>query len=299
MSSLFHLERLLRRPRAEGSSLPNAKSEQEDNEELMPERAFQIFFLSFRFSQGSNSLQQHIWSYLHATNPQWRITEEMEQFMKEKSPPVFEKFLWGKEMLHPTLSRSTLQWGESWSGLIGERSPKELDFKSFLRGKIEEMRDIFNTDVNLTKQSKKKLVELILEGIIKRDHKFLDRHRRDSVGRPRSRNTENYTIQTDPFLSHICYYAVEQHSTGSPEYDQMFQDVRSALRSVVRLKKHFLGDDKLVESFKWDLAHTIHIYQTHHPENGLDAFFQNLLHTYPELRKNYGLRLGLSKIKDI
>lgn len=295
MSPLFHLERLLPRPRAEGhGSLTKAKSEQEGNEKLMPERALQIFFLSYRFSQGSNSLQQHIYSYLHAKNPKWRITDGMEQFMKEKAPPIFGKFLWGKEALHPPLSRSTLTWAEGqWRGLIGEGSPREIDLKSNLSGKIEEMRDVFNTDVSLTKRLKHEVVGRIVEGIVKKDYRFLDRHSRDGGGRPRSRKTEDYTPQADPFLSHICYYGLEQHSTGSPEYDQMFQDIRSSLHSAVGWEKHFLRKDKLVEGFKWDLARIIHIYQTHHPESTLDAFFQKLLRAYPELRKDYRLHLDL------
>lgn len=288
MGALFHLERLSPWSRSEGhGSLIKAKSEQKENEELTPERAFQIFFLSYRFSQGNNELQQNIWSYLHATNLQWRITGEMEQFMKEKAPPVFEKFLWSTEMLHPTLSRSTLQWGESWSGLIGEGPPKELGLKSYLSGNIEKMRDVFNAHVDLTKRSKNELVRRILKGIIERDRRFLNRHRGDDSGRPRSKGIEGPTPQADPFLSHICYYVLEQHSTGSPEYDQMFQDVKSSLLSVVEQKKHSLIEGELSESFKFPLVRVILIYRAHHPdsESGLDAFFQKLLRAYPQLKR--------------
>lgn len=302
MRELFSLKDLFPWDRLEGhGSLTKTKSEQKENEEITPERAFQIFFLSYRFSQGSNGLQQNIWSYIHATHPQWRITDETEQVMKEKALPVFEKFLWGKETLHPPLSPKTLTWAEGQgSGLIGEGPPREIDFKSYLSGNIDKMRDIFNADVNLTKREKHEIVGLIAEGIIEKDYRFLNRHRRDGGGRPRSKETESLTRQADPFLSHICYYALEQQSTGSPEYDEMFQDVGLAIRSGVKQKKQFLIKGNTSWSFKWDLAHIVFIYQDHHPENGLDAFFQNLLRSYPELKKDPRLRTYvLHKRKDV
>src|SRR5258708_32488889 len=42
-------------------------------------------------------------------------------------------------------------------------------------------------------------------------------------------SSKRYRAEADPYLSYLCYYGLEQHSTGSVEFDLIYQEVVGAL----------------------------------------------------------------------
>lgn len=272
----FQLEKVLSYPK---ELFTKTESKQEhEQKEFSPEYALKIFFLSFRFSQGNNPLQETIWRYLHTLRPEWRITEEGERFIKDKATSVFEQFLWGKQAAHPPLSRKTLQWPESkGSGLLGDtRPPEPLDLTTYLHKNIDQMKAIFNEQTEVKKSERQDLVHTLAQEMLDRDREFIVQRWK---GRPREGMEGKQNAETDPFLSYICHYALETHTTKVQEYDLMFKEIKNVFLTAIKKDKPFLIKGGLIP-FTWNLAKLARVYKKHHPESTIDVLLKKFLEQY-------------------
>jgi hypothetical protein len=66
------------------------------------------------------------------------------------------------------------------------------------------------------------LVARLTKGILEQDRLFLVQKREG-----RFRIGQGSSPVTDPWMSHFKHFVIDQHPAGLPEYNQMFQDIRS------------------------------------------------------------------------
>lgn len=239
-------------------------SEPESSEQaLTPEKALKLFFNSFRFSQGSNKALEGMFLYLHLSNPSWRITPEIREHLRVRGPEVFEKFLVREEdkSLHKPFY------------------PKELplrEIRDSIRSEILSELHLFEGSFSTEPTphvpegiGRNALAVLITKQLIEQDLRFLSL----PGGRPRGAAlAENpATTSQDPYLSHICYYALQGHSTGIPEYDMLFSDIRDVIqRSFGRTEAGQLNNDDTRVSLQLSSEHlemlqrVAAIYNAHH-----------------------------------
>jgi len=177
------------------------------SQELTTAKAIKLFFLSFRLSQGDGDLQDMIFKYLHFLHPEWSMPEEFREQLKIESASPFKKYLSGSngtKVLHVS------------------REPSAID--ATIDNELSSMQ------VNLNRKNKRKpSVYSIANEIMEKDFEYLCNRN----GRERN-SSITYNPAQDPFLSHICFFALEGHSTGAEEYDQMFREVKVV---VLRLSK--------------------------------------------------------------
>ena len=195
----------------------NSKASLDKNAEedvLALPRAADLFFLSYRFSQGIPKLQENIWKYLALEHPSWKMSQELIDNLKREVSPRIEKFVAG--------SKDTRAHLEQTSQLI----------KQSIGAEIDNMAAVFNGEEEI--ENKEALLLKICKDVVDRDHNWLVVH--DAEGRPRSSKSSSNPI-VDPFLSHFCYYGLEEKKTGAEEYDKMFQEAKKTLWGIFAEEK--------------------------------------------------------------
>lgn len=195
-------------------SLDILKEHNEEEEVLTVEKAEKLLFLSFRFSQGDPQLQMYFFSWLQRMHPDWKIDEPMQAAINKHAKPHFEKFLQSKEIKPNPLHKKITE----------VETPLELE--------TNQMRVIFNQDINKLLSQEREMLEYvtsynvlikrIAQEIAARDKAYL----LSQGGRERPLNVRP-TVANDSWLSHLCYYALAGHSTGSEEYDQLFREIKN------------------------------------------------------------------------
>ena len=202
----------------ESSQLQEGYTETKESEPLTPDKATKLLFLSFRFSQGDAQLQQMLFFWLHSMHPDWRIDAGLLGAAGEKSVSLFEKFFQFGGDNASQLSKNLYHQG------VYKNEIKEnvQDFLSILKEILNgEKKDMFTAGGEVKTLQDINLVEEIAYFIAARDEKYI------AKGRPRTGGESGHkTAIQDPFLSHIRYYALEGHSTGSEEFDALFAEIK-------------------------------------------------------------------------
>jgi len=232
-----------------------SQQEEQEQEPLGAKHGAKLLFLSFRFSQGSPDLQDIIFMYLHTIKPHWKIggRELKDEIFQAVRSPIYNFLLTGateqdsslytRDTYHKkTTNKQEEITKEKWKEGADETIQRELTA----------MQDIFGGD---RKTPEKSFLLTNLAGtIIKREHKYLA-----GEGRPRGEQEPiRRTAATDPFLSQLCWYGFLGHSTGTEEYDRMFQDVALHIR---------VNKNELYPTEEQNLATVIRVWNEHHPEN--------------------------------
>lgn len=174
--------------------------------ELTLPHAMGLVLKSFRFSQGNYNLQLSMFDYLHMLRPEWRMSPELGEAVAEKLEKPIEKLL---------SSSSHMQLG----GMVVDNLAHATEL---LQKSLNGMR-------NLTERQLTQLPISITQEVLSADMKYLNAGRPRGHLIPDSNSSTNLNPSSDPFLSHACYYGLEENSTGLQEYDQLFQSVKHSM----------------------------------------------------------------------
>ena len=207
----------------------------ENAEQLTPKYASLVFFNSFRHSQGTPlPLQRDIFTYLHITNPTWKITPEDKPKILEISQKMIFSYLYGEEdvrkdgvILHNNYALT--------KGMVNTTIVNQLD----------EMQEQFNDQEKSDPEKKRELIQKISNSIIGKDWVFLQR------GRERSPPDSKKPFM-DPWLSFIVHFGLNKNSTEIPELDEMYKDIRAFITRP---------GAKITENF----TETLKMYRQKHP----------------------------------
>ncbi|MBI5045217.1 MAG: cytidylate kinase family protein [Candidatus Levybacteria bacterium] len=207
-------------------------------ENLSPEHALDIFYASFKFSQGGPALQKDMLQYIANEHPEWRMGDDEYQ-------QIFDAFL---------------QKATAYLAHTAQNNAKKVihpDFSDSIETETKERLDEFRNILN----SPRVPVSLheIMKTIIEKDFRFLaDAKSGEAVGRPR---TDNGTT----FLSHICHYVMKGEATGSPEFDQMFEDIFDHIQRGGLINLDWDEDARLTK--------VIEFYNAFHPDGKREPAF--------------------------
>lgn len=233
-------------------------AEQKDSDPLTFDAARKLFFLSFRYSQGSPYMQERIFEYLHWQNPHWRISAPLKPKLQESCLMLFKKYFdigYHEKNPDQLVSQTPLHTEIYFE----DNSGSELNRDVGVRGELSKFQDTMNT-----KKVINPIEELTLE-IIRLDHKYLITNN----GRPRNTPHDISSPQTDHYLSHICYYGYAKKNTGMPEYNKMFADiikyVNSNPHSLQLRKGDAYDEDKCEPTYIEKLRKVVDLYTSTHP----------------------------------
>lgn len=199
--------------------------------------ASQIFYNSFYLSQGTATLQEMLLLYVHAKRPSWRVSDEMRAQLIET-------------LLPRTKSLMETGYHQPVEGIPGE-----------LEKQAEAMQHILNNESDILQfRSQYFSLSTTAKQIIGSDfhYTFAGRNNRTKL----VSSSSSYNPRTDRYLSHICYYGLSSHTTGIPEYDQLFQEINAHLTNTSqdRLKED-LGDSEFEM-----LVRVVSKYNQEHPD---------------------------------
>lgn len=203
-----------------------------------------VFFNTFYFSQGFPQLQREITGAIHTNHPEWQISVEAATQILNAVTSRIHGFLTHAENAPHQRENSTVVHPD-----LGE---KKIEVETTDR--FTEFKGILNGDYD-TRSPRYGSIPAIAKAMIQQDFAFLSREN----GRTR-KNIPTKSPQTDPWLSHMCYYVLEGNSTGIVEFDEVFAAVREfMLTSSNRL---FAGNYELDAQYD----KVLQIYQEKHPE---------------------------------
>lgn len=174
--------------------------------ELSCQKAAKILFLSFKYSQGSPSIQHKFFCYFAKQNCDWRINDSDKTLIAELTMKRIGSFLKPKKL-------------DMGDGRV-RRFHKSLDRSDIDSGLSEEITN-FVEFFNKRPVTEPPSIESISYDIAYRDYSLTVQS-----SRPRStHSTDN--ANTDPYLSHICFYGLEGSPSGCEEFDLLFSDVKN------------------------------------------------------------------------
>ncbi len=168
------------------------------------QRIFEIFTLSFRFSQGSDLAQSSISQWLSATG----YLDDL------KIPRVTPSYAYDLPVPH------------THSNLAKNKpdAKRDVDNSWF---------DLFNARENRARLRANAVLPYMLYGIIQKDTKF------QIEGRPGREvppgESVNPDSKEDPYASHLRRYAINRHPTGHDAFNHMFGDLSALLNDPVEL----------------------------------------------------------------
>lgn len=195
----------------------------EIHKECSVQDVVKILIGSFRFSQGDSLLQKSLLS-LVAWNNRGRISPDT----------IKEAFPIARDAANKIIRNSQLHT------VTGDASSQVLEFAEYFSKSLD---------------SSPPHLDFVTRSLINRDCKFLG----SRSGRDRSEG-ERVTPANDPYLSHFIYYGLLGNSTGTPEYDQIFQQLTDTYKKQSEEIAAKCREDKVFIETMFDT------YITHHPE---------------------------------
>ncbi len=193
--------------------------------ELDAKKAGRLFFLSFKFSQGKQFIQRDIFSWLHQRYPAYRLNNTVKLQILEaqnkitgsliKNPATADS---SKRLHHKPLDED-----------LQEQTTVLVDVMQAILDNIPSAEVKMPYNENEFLPSSPHIVGDIAWAIIGRDLRFVQ-------GRVR-KNVNPLSADNDPYLSHICYYGLESHPTGTEEYDELFREIKAFLLEAIEAGK--------------------------------------------------------------
>lgn len=181
----------------------------ESVEKLTPRYASLVFFNSFRHSQGVLTMQRDIFSYVHIIRPKWKITLEDKPKILEISQNMIHSFLYG------THGRKE---GVSLHGSYPQKDRANTEMVH----QLADMEEKFNDKEKSDPEKKRELIKKIADVITEKDLEFLSQEQ----GRNKIPHNSRRPLM-DSWLSYIVHFALNKNSTGVPELDEMYKDIRA------------------------------------------------------------------------
>lgn len=180
----------------------------ENAEKLTPRYASLVLFNSFRHSQGMPVLQRDIFSYIHIIRPTWKITREDKPKILEISQKMILSFLFGT---HGRKEGVTLHNSYPYK----DRANTEIVYA------LADMEDQFSYEAKSDPEKKRELVKKIADATTGKDLEFLSKEN----ARNKIPNNSRRPFM-DSWLSFIVHFGLNKNSTGVPELDEMYKDIR-------------------------------------------------------------------------
>lgn len=205
-----------------------------------------ILFNTYYFSQGTSDLQKDIMQYIHKIRPTWSVSDEIGSEVFSLNQDRIRRFL--------THSQHSPVAAKPNHSVVHPAIEKETDIPEETQTRVEQFKDIVNGNYD-NRESVSNLLNRITIRIIKRDFHWLY----EKNGRPR-RHSNTTSPQTDPWLSHFFYYALEEHSTGIKEFDEMFRGVRNTFTTQ---GEHLFEGNR---DFEMEFDLVSRIYNEKHPK---------------------------------
>lgn len=174
------------------------------------DRISQLFFLSFKFSQGESSLQFEIFTYIKYLHPEWIISDDLKKKIGSRVADPIRRLISQK---HFPINGTFYHTFHKYSASAQEEE-------------LENIGEAFE------KKRAKPNIYYIAKAIIEQDRYFLI----EKGGRPRSPN-KSANPASDKWLSHIVHYGLEGHTTHTEEFDGMFSLVKQEIMDVLTGKK--------------------------------------------------------------
>ncbi len=160
-----------------------------------------LFLASFDHSQGADAAQTLIARYLHITYPALSLSAEGVAELVASSHKAAQQVIATPQRHKP---------------LNDARPQLEMEAKNFW--------SVFHLD---EQASREQIIRQLTVALICRDWLYKD-------GRPRAEQgvPAPYDPRKDSYLSFLCYYALQGHTTGIPEYNQMYKDIARFLSTA-------------------------------------------------------------------
>lgn len=194
-----------------------------------------ILMATFQFSQGDEILQRTIFQYLKALHPDWELKEADESKLFDESVEL------ARSRFNDPRHHYHVETKEHWSGLPSE----VVTFKEGLR--------YARVYLNGTVKERSELIPDIFRHIALKDWWFTVH----KLGRGYIPDgTSHYNPYKDPWRSDLCYFGFLGHTTGLPEFDQMFAE-------VVRYWQ--LHSDKNKDADADMIRSVVDSFNSHHP----------------------------------
>lgn len=208
----------------------------EDN--LTADKATEIFYGSFRFSQGSPTLQRSMVQHIANKHPDWTMDNQLAEEVKKRFLQKAAKYLRvdsdinTKPLVHSNVG--------DLEALESETANRLAEFQEAIN-QVPGETDLY--DITTT--------------IIERDAKFLvDPNNYFPIGRPGERGQGE-------FLSHLCHYVMNRQPTGIEEFDDLFRDVYEHIGDTVLSYLSPENDGKLTKVIEY--YNRFHPYGKKHP----------------------------------
>lgn len=179
---------------------------------LTVDQAARLIYFSFYFSQGKPRLQHGILRWLHLSYPEYNCDNiDQEQLV---------------DVVLKSIKKTVPEKGTGPSNSNATHIGVETDISLELLRYTNLFFDYLRGEGALNILGLSELRSTIATQMINQDYHWLI----SKSGRPRHKQGERKGPMHDPFLSHICYYALQGKSTGVPEYDQLMKEVATVIR---------------------------------------------------------------------
>lgn len=181
-------------------------------------------YWSFEFSQGTTTIQREIYNYLHVARPNWKVAPpEQKQIAKLVQDRVLKRFF--EKARKPKPNKPFESQDPSHIKVFYEDAAKQAG------DECDRLVTNLNENILPSEEGRRRMIERLTDLIIVRDSAFLI-GKGKGRGRPRRKNYSG-SSRFDPWLSHIQYYAIAGNPAPTPEYTQMFGDIRNWLKEKI------------------------------------------------------------------
>lgn len=175
---------------------------------LKPERVQRLLFFSFRFSQGSQDLQNIIFEYLHEKFPNYRVNPADYNLNKIELEAKVKKFFASRSLRHT-------------DNLVDDPSEQIVKNLKELEENLNSA-DLPDSDIRLT------LIEIV-GLVLQQDYIYTVQ-----MGERPSKDGDSEYSRFDKFSSHFVDYGMRRVRTGLFEYDQMFEDIINTTKKYIK-----------------------------------------------------------------
>lgn len=185
--------------------------ELESVEYLTPEKAAELLFLSFRFSQGDQETQAYIYEWIHMEHPYWKIkTNDINKISEILVPKITKIASDPSESIHENVGQDNYVFTEQ----------------------LKKFTDCLQKHVILPKKT---ILHYLIYGITSKDNYHLCKKMIKGRKRKNTIVDSNTPPVLHPFSSHFVDFVIKQSSTGSPEYRAMFKQIGDEFKKLYRL----------------------------------------------------------------
>ncbi len=215
------------------------------NEVLTLDLAKEVFIYSYYISQGSPSLQDNVFYYVHCARPSWRVDDELKISIIEGVVNSVGKLIHNASLDPDSLDfDSTPAYHRPVDGQI-------LAQGGGIRGFLQQEIDMMQLDLNssVIDSSKAEIIPTLTYRITEKDLRFIHGRNRRLI---QGGNVIDLFL-ADTHLSQLCYHAFLGNTVRNiAVYDELFRDVGEHIRTLPRLS---IGMTTIIEKFN-----------QHHPE---------------------------------